>query len=50
MEDTVQQQHQLYDRKVDQVQKLLEEIKENLEQAKKDLRSAVSPECHCPTS
>lgn len=41
VEDTVQQQHQLYNRKVDQVQKLLEEIKANLEQAKKDLRSAV---------
>lgn len=45
--DAVQQQHQLYNRKVGQVQKLLEELKENLEQAKNDLRSAVrAPRCH----
>lgn len=41
VEDVVQQQHQLYNRKVDEVQQLLEELKENLEQAKNDLRSAV---------
>lgn len=41
VEDAVQQQHQLYNRKVDEVQQLLEELKENLEQAKNDLRSAV---------
>lgn len=48
VEDVVQRQHQLYSRKVDQVQNLLEEVNQNLERAKNELRSAVSPEPHCP--
>lgn len=50
VEDDVQQQHQLYNRKVDQVQKLMEEIREELEQAKDDLRSAVRVQNHLETA
>lgn len=48
VEDRVQRQQQLYSRKVEQVQELLEEIKQNLEQARTDLRSADVPSGDAP--
>lgn len=46
MENDVQQRHQLHNRKVDEVQKLLAEIKQNLEEARRELRSAVRVHDH----
>lgn len=46
VEDDVQEQHQLYNRKVDEVQDLLEEIQQKLDQAKNELRSAVRSHKH----
>lgn len=46
VKDNVQQQHQSYNRKVDEIQNLLEEIKQKLDQAKNDLRSAVRSQNH----
>uniref|UniRef100_H3CD97 Laminin, gamma 2 n=1 Tax=Tetraodon nigroviridis TaxID=99883 RepID=H3CD97_TETNG len=48
VQDDAQQRHQLYNRKVDEVQKLLEEMKQNLERAENELRSADVPSGDAP--